>query len=71
MTVAEVRPYLHPLQDVVETSLAFCLPPHYLADEENDIFHQFAHQNLVNGYLIVRNTAITLWNLNVKVGFMM
>ena len=62
-----MRRYLHPLQlESEESHIAMSFPPHYMTDEEVLEFPNFARSVQIS-YLILRNTIITLWNLNVKV----
>lgn len=64
--VTEMRRYLHPLQlESEESHIAMSFPPHYMTDEEVLEFPNFARSVQIS-YLILRNTIITLWNLNVK-----
>ena len=61
-----MRRYLHPIQPTEDSDGALSFPPHYMTDEEIRDLPEYP-RNLQIFYLILRNTMITLWNLNVKV----
>ncbi|XP_052764586.1 lysine-specific histone demethylase 1B-like [Mya arenaria] len=62
--IFEVRPYLQPFQ-YDSDSPALTFPPDHLSDEEQLYFPEFTGIYL-RYYLMIRNTAVTLWCLDVK-----
>jgi hypothetical protein len=46
--------------------MAMSLPPDHLSEDEQTYFPEF-RGIFVKYYLIIRNTILVLWNLNVKV----
>ncbi|KAH3748720.1 lysine-specific histone demethylase 2-like [Dreissena polymorpha] len=61
--VFEVRPYMQPFQ--YDDPIALALPPDQLSDEELLYFPEF-HGIYLRYYLIIRNTILVLWCLDVK-----
>lgn len=61
----EVRQYLQPFQ-YDDENMAMVFPPDQLSDDEKLYFPEFSGI-YTRYYLIIRNTAIVLWALNVKV----
>jgi hypothetical protein len=66
---SEVRQYLQPFQ-FVEDNMAMALPPDQLSEDELLYFPEFKGIFL-KFYLIIRNTILVLWNLNIKVIFIL
>lgn len=62
--IVEVRQYLQPFS-FVEENMAMSLPADHLSDDELAYFPEF-RGIFVKFYLIIRNTILVLWNLNVK-----
>jgi len=62
-----VRAYLQPFQYDVDAG-AHTFPPDAMTDEELAYFPEFTGIYL-RYYLIIRNTIVTLWCLDVKVGW--
>ncbi|XP_060552218.1 lysine-specific histone demethylase 2-like [Ruditapes philippinarum] len=62
--IMEVRQYLQPFQ-FVEDNMAMALPPDQLSEDELLYFPEFKGIFL-KFYLIIRNTILVLWNLNIK-----
>lgn len=60
----DICQYLQPFEEV-DAGVAMTLPPDHLSEDESADFPEFSGIFL-KFYLIVRNTAIALWNINVK-----